>query len=484
MRKIVIILLLLANFYVPKVEAKSATLEEEYLKGVYYIQEKPSGEKLIHQQAIFRLEGKIAYCLTPDIPANPGEYMITEGLNGSYLLTEEKTLVEAFGYYGYEYPNHQTVNYYLATQELIWEFVSDYEVSWSTRGDQYGIEISVEKEKKEILELIDRNKILPSFVDRIIYIYENESIQLEDENQVLQQFQIDDRNVKIDGNQLILENIQESKTIKGSKILYDHEVTLLYRQQNSQKLATLRLSEPATFELKIEVEGNCIEIQKYGEVRESIFDKGTFEFQNDIEFNVYVDRDIYGHDGQILYKSGFLIDCITTMNGIAHTKLLPYGEYRIVETRPKMGYQLAEPMLVVINSSVEKNKIIEIKNYLSTGSIKIQKTNMNGNALAGITFGLYDIEGKKITENVTDANGIIVWKNIPVGIYVVKEVGTIEGYQLNEKIELVEINESEETIVNFINVPLLPNTRNHQGRNLQWLFSLCGFLISKKLLLQ
>lgn len=72
------------------------------------------------------------------------------------------------------------------------------------------------------------------------------------------------------------------------------------------------------------------------------------------------------------------------------------------------------------------------------GSIRVLKTGISSlNKLKGAVFGLYNQDGTEYLVNgthytmTTDANGIAMFKNLPVGYYIVKEIGAPQGYILN-----------------------------------------------------
>ena len=73
--------------------------------------------------------------------------------------------MELISYYGYGYPGHDSLKYYMATQELIWLYSDDY-VKWmdkySTNGT-LGNQINIDNEKNEILRLVNNHNKLPSF---------------------------------------------------------------------------------------------------------------------------------------------------------------------------------------------------------------------------------------------------------------------------------------------------------------------------------
>lgn len=482
MKKLIIFIFCVVGIFPWIARAEEASLTEEYLKGVYFILTPKTGDPQMHQQAIFRLNGKIAYCLEPGVGAKAGNYKVTEGLSGSYLSKENRKKVEEFGYYGYEYPGHQENRFYLAAQELIWELVSDYEVTWVTTFNLHGQEINIEKEKQEILDLISESKRKPSFDSKQIHLYESEILELSDDNQVLDTFQINSDLFSIKENRLISDSISKNMKVKGTLKPYDSEITLLYRQDNSQKMATLRLSEPTTFEIDVVMEGKSIKIHKIGEVWNGIWNSGEWKNQSGVEFEIYANEDIKGHFGNILYMKGEYIETIVTKNGYAETRKLPNGKYRFVETKGKDGYSIIGPLEIEINNSVEKELEVELKNYLSTGKVEIVKKDINGNLLAGVIFGLYSKSGRKLDEQTTDENGKIVWERLPIGEYQIRELETKMGLILDTRKEKIIVTEKEPLIIEKVNVPLLPNTSGSYEKDWSLVIGFIGLYLSKKLL--
>lgn len=484
MKKLIICILGFICFYPIMVKAEDTILEEEYLRGIYFFQISKNGESYSHQEAIFHLGGKVAYCLQPDVAAKQGYYNIVEGLNQSILSEEQKQKVEEFGYYGYDYPGHQSINYYLAAQELIWEYVSEYEIFWSTRGDGNGKQINIEKEKQEILELIEKDKKLPSFANQEIKLYEKETLWLEDNNHVLDQFYIkNNHQIEIKNNYLSSNPLFEDMSIIGLRGTYDQEITLLYLQEDSQQMAFLRLSHPTSFHLNVKIEGTPVIIHKKGQFLDDIYNE-KWENQDDVEFELLAEEDILGHNQNIIYKKGELIQKIITTNGLASTKKLPNGKFRLIETKSKPGYSKSKPIVFEINNSVEKSKIIEVKNYLSTGNLEIIKKNEDGTLLSKVLFGLYNKNMEKIDERFSNKSGKIIWQNIPIGEYYIKELKTQDGYVLDSDLQKITVTENETISVERINkklvVPILPDTSEGKFR-WKWFVGIIGLLFTKKI---
>ena len=62
--------------------------------------------------------------------------------------------IRLVAYYGYDYEGHNTMNYYLAAQELMWDKITNRETYWVSTWDQNGPRIDIDKEKNEIESLI------------------------------------------------------------------------------------------------------------------------------------------------------------------------------------------------------------------------------------------------------------------------------------------------------------------------------------------
>lgn len=199
----------------------------------------------------FQLSDRIAYCIEPGVEINEKYYDIYTDWSAVNMSDELKSKLEKIGYYGYEYPGHQTSRYYIAAQELIWKAVKpDMEVVWTTGENKTGDVIDITEEKNEIMRLVNEHDVVPSFSFKTFKGATGEKIVLEDNNNVLQNFEVSKSNyhdIKIDGNKLeiTLNNKKvdnESISLTKKKEYYDNQPLLVYCKGNSQKLASLRIT--------------------------------------------------------------------------------------------------------------------------------------------------------------------------------------------------------------------------------------------------
>jgi len=86
---------------------------------------------------------------------------------------------------------------------------------------------------------------------------------------------------------------------------------------------------------------------------------------------------------------------------------------------------LPDPVWAYIHFKV---KIVEVK-----GSLTINKVDAEtGKALAGVTYRLFDTNGKKVADMTTGADGKAVFKDLPQGKYSYQEISAPSGYVVDK----------------------------------------------------
>lgn len=117
-------------------------------------------------------------------------------------------------------------------------------------------------------------------------------------------------------------------------------------------------------------------------------------------------------------------------NGTAQSKLLPYGVYIIRQLSGWEGYVLDTTLHEVNITSDGETVSLSIRNEIYKGSLTIQKVDKDsGQALPDARFRLLDSTGNPFAEGMTDANGILLFKNIPFGDYYLEELEAPDGYK-------------------------------------------------------
>lgn len=329
------------------------------------------------------VDDKTAYCIDFGVHLNTGtadfeESYLTE-LNNNHALYKKISLI---GLFGYDYPGHNTKNYYAAAQLLIWQelsdagIYSDYQVSdmnfyTGNSGYKTGELVSVDKEKAEIKKLVDDYSKTPSFCNKNYTVKKGNELILTDENQVLSNYDIDNKDndyisYNVKDNKITLEGLEVGKNItfnlsKG----FGDDVTFVYSVDDGQKVIVPTDYPEIACEFTVEVteeDAGYIQIKKT--------DKENNEPLEGVKFSIYNSNDD-------------LVDTvITDENGIALSQKLPYGEYYILEVESLDGYIINEEKIEV---KIDKNDIFEIE---LTNEKEIIEQVPTGDILIGIVWAI------------------------------------------------------------------------------------------------
>ncbi len=161
-----------------------------------------------------------------------------------------------------------------------------------------------------------------------------------------------------------------------------------------------------------------------------------------------------------LYKADdtFVEQLATDMNGRAITSNLSFGDYYIKEITAPVGYVKDDTKHYFIITPDNRQIEIELYNTLIRGNVSIYKTDETGNPLHGVVFGLYNSYNNLIEELITDIDGKATSAKYMYGEYYLKEISTLEGYNLNETPISFQI------IQNNVTVELTATNKRIRGR--------------------
>ncbi|OJE28433.1 collagen-binding protein [Bacillus thuringiensis] len=138
-------------------------------------------------------------------------------------------------------------------------------------------------------------------------------------------------------------------------------------------------------------------------------------------------------------KGKIVGELVTNKEGEAISKDLPKGNYTLVEIEAPKDYELLKDKIAV---KVEKDAVVEIKIGNKKlpdpmGKMKLVKVDISdkNKKLAGAKFHIEDSKGKIVGELVTNEEGEVLSKDLPIGNYTLVEVEAPKGYELlKEKI--------------------------------------------------
>ena len=376
---------------------------------------------------------RLAYCIQPETKVNFDIYNSYENWNISGYSEDAKRKMELYAYYGYGFKDHTDIKYYMATQDLIWRLSRDENIEWRVGNNTSTNEIDISRERNEILDLVNKHGILPSFNNITYNTYTGLDLTVVDTNNVLSSFDIvSNINYKKVGNNLVF-NIDKLGTYEVliKPILNGYENTIVYDREDSptQDLATFKMPDIPSGKFYIKVDRVKVRINKKDkDTDELIIDEGNKVLINDIEYEF--------------------------RNGVIET-YLEKGEYTIKEINSSNGYYInpnEKKFTIEDNSS---NKEIDFYNEKIRGRIDIKKTNEDNELLEGVIFEIYDNSNKLVDTITTSKNEYDSSKILPLGNYTLKEVKTLNGYKLDNRIynvSLINKDNTESIILNKINL--------------------------------
>lgn len=385
----------------------------------------------------FLMNGKTAYCLEPGVAIKTDIYSSTEDWSITGLSSEVRSYVRLVAYYGYDYTNHQTRNYYLASQELIWEKITGRETYWVTELDKDSTRINIDNEKNEIIRLVNNHYKTPSFDEGTYEINIGESITLNDTNGVLSEYQIynaNGLNVSLNGNSLKIDSKDTIQTteLQLVKKNYTSQITLIYHSGNNQKLVSTGVLDPVVSSLKIKTVGGNITIEKLdretGNIAQGDATLGGAKYEVYNFNNELVDTLIFGEKNK--------------------TKDLPYGNYTLKEIEASKGYELDETIYNVTLNSTNidvKTNVYEDVIKRKVDFFKVYASDKTGILIGepNVQFDIYLKSSNNLYKTITTDDKGYAEVELVYGTYVVKQVTSTKDYEKVDDFEIV-IDHSEE----------------------------------------
>ena len=434
-----------------------------------------NGKDNMTNLAMMDAGGEIAYCIEPGIVGDNDAYYNTyDRVDKTPLGDIDVKKITLIGFYGYGFGNHNTKEYYMAAQELIWEERGVEDAYW-TKDSKTGPKIDIEKEKKEILKLVNEHNVVPKFIKEDSYIV-GEKVILEDTRGVLKYYELDKNydNIKKDGNKLIFD-IKEGKT-KFDLVKTSNKKNKYYYNSGFQTIAS--------FGMPYEVRSYYSITGIYGSIT---INKLDFNNKNNTSYNEFVtlENAKYGlyDEKNKLVKEGF-----TNEEGILVFNGIEYGNYTIRELESSKGYKLDTNIYNV--NIIKENSSVSINSYekVITGNITLKKylNDTLNNKLTeeeGIIFDVY-LNDELYASYTTNKDGIVSF-SLPFGKYVIKQRNCpsyaykIDDFEVN--IDKEGINETF-MLLNKKKIEKLPDTGKNNISFIGILISLLlGYIYAKKI---
>lgn len=450
---VVLFVVFLSLFKINSVYAaeNDSILNREFIPNVWSFHYRNGKVWTYGQLNIKHINGKIGYCIEPESAVNSNVYNSSTDWSISKYSEYVKKRMELYAYYGYQFEGHQTIRYYMATQELIWSFSDDEKIIWTTEDHSDSQKINVQAEKNEIVRLANKHNLIPSF-SNLSYKYNvGDKVNLEDTNYALNGYDI-----KTDINYNVRDYILSFTVPKRNRVDMllvpkgrSYDQTIVYSCNfRSQRIATFGVPDNPKSNLSLTIIPDKINVKvnkKDSETKNLVTDAGNIIKIKNLDKNEYVklndsEEISVGTDGTV---SIYLED----------------GNYEIEEVHASNGYSInKEKVKFKVDKNLELDNDtynVDFYNNKVYGKIKIKKVNELNENLEGCKFEIYDKDMKLVDTLVTTKNEYDESVKLELGEYYVKEVETLNGYILDNKVYKVNLdyeNDEKEIVFKTLNL--------------------------------
>lgn len=400
-----------------------------------------NGVNHLYYLNMYTMNGRVAYCLEIGVDVSTDIYHSTNDF-GSISLTEEQSrYVKNISYFGYLYPGHEDYKYYMAAQELIWEYLSNIEVQWTNILDFNGPRIDIEGYKQDILNLY-KNAEKGISLEKVGNLKLNKEYVINEVNSYLNNYEIVETNnvdAFIENNTIKLKTrgdyIGKASIVLKKKGIYNYG-SKFYYYDNSQKLISVGDLEDDKVVVTVNIVGSNLLIK--------VVDKDT-GLSNPQGEATLKDASYSLYDENNKEVGGILTD----INGVSYLLNLPYGKYYIKQNRASVGYVKNNDIYEFVFDEDEEEVILY--QQVITNNIKFFKTYGQNNGKikveAGVNFVIYDSFNNIYKKIVTDEEGVI-FIELPYGNYLVHQENTVKGYKMIEDFS-IKVKDNIEEIINY-----------------------------------
>lgn len=415
------------SFLVGFTNVFAATLVQTPVDDYFYTRRGGGKPYMSAQWNLYDIDGKVAYCIEPGVNITIHDYDGAVGYINSPYSDEINQKIGLIGYYGYNYPGHQTLRYRAAAQSLIWETTGGQIVEFWTKKYGNGSFINLNKERNDIMSLVNSHYTMPSFNNETKDAIIGQTVSFTDNTGVLSGYEIyrsDNATSSINGNTLnITPNAVGEITVSLIKKTYTSDPTMIFvgKDSKSQKMGMFGVHDPVVAKVKLNVKGGRVEIIKTDADTGTTTPSGQASLVG-AKFGVYDVNDN-------------LITTLTTdSNSYAISDYLPsLNVFYIKELEAPKGYVLntekyyfkldKDNLLASINI---RNKVIERK-YEITKVVASNKTQIMTPEV-NVEFGIYDYNNNLIKTLKTDSDGKIYF-TLPFGDYILRQLSTPSGFE-------------------------------------------------------
>lgn len=434
-------------FLMGAVDVSAATLVQKEIEDVYYTRRGGGEAYMSAQYNTYTMDGKTTYCIEPGVDITTHLYEGKEGWVNSPYSDEINQKIQLIGYYGYDYPGHNTLRYRMAAQALIWEETGGQIVEYWTEASGYGDHININYERNQIMKLVNAHYEVPSFNGENATTTIGKEVTFTDTKGILSNFEIaNNANARIEGNTLIVKADRVGDITVGVKRKsYTNNPTTIFVgvDNKSQKMGYFGLSDPIIATVKIRSNGGTITVEKFDSQTMSIIPRGDAKLTG-TEYGIYTENDVRVGGVTIGNDSKAKSDYLPSL-----------GRFYILEEKAGVGYKIdttkyyfditeenLHPSITVYEHVIERD--IEFFKVFADGRTGILKAEPN------VTFEFYLKSNMELYASGTTNEKGRLQVRLPYGTYVVKQITSTSGYEKVDDFEVVVETESTEPLTKII----------------------------------
>lgn len=428
----------------------AATLIQTPVDDWYYTRRGGGQSYMSAQWHLYDIDGKTAYCIEPGINITTSDYDGAIGWINSPYSDEVNRKIQLYGYYGYNYPGHNTLRYRAATQSLIWEETGGQIVEFWTERYGNGKFINLNKERNEIKKLASTHYDIPSFDSSTKDAIIGETTTFTDTKGLLSNFDIvksSEANVSISGNTLsVTPNVVGNITIVLKKKTYTQDPTVIFvgKDKTSQKMGVFGIDDPVLVRVKLNVVGGSLKINKKDIDTKLNKPQGDATFKNAI-------YELLDENYKLI--TNLIID--DSFSAKTDKILSPNKTYILREKTPSEGYLLDRTEYIF---QIDKDNLeIEMDVYedVIEKAVNIYKVFADGSSTVlrgepNVSFDIYLKSSNKYYKTITTNEKGFTSTTLPYGVWIFKQVTTTSGYEKVDDFEVIIDNNSNDDITKII----------------------------------
>lgn len=371
-----------------KASTNDSNVKIEWIPNVYYSYNK---DNITYwgQLGYIYANNIISYCLDINQSINTDMYSSDTNINVNNLIL-------LAGYFGYGYKNNNTVKDYMATQQLIWQYLGN-EVKFTTKSKGEGETINVLENKKRIIKEINSFQVFPNIASNYNFDI-GSTYKITDSNNKFKDLKLinnSKNDMRIEDNNLYITiNEKGSNNFKFETTNEERFENKIFTSSNSQTIIQIgkinKLSNIYNYNVTLgRITINLLDIKTLSNISQG---KST------LKGNIF---ELYNENNQ------FIGSFESNEEGKINIENLDLGKYKLKHITSK-GYKLSDYEFEIKKDNINLNKDI----FLEPIETKIEITKTYGNPKVGtifydegIKFDIYNSKNELVETLTTNSFG-------------------------------------------------------------------------------